>query len=62
MICPSLPQENYEAFSKEMCKALRPEKCEHVWAGFVLLRSLLNRPVTVPDRHFNRYPCRILYD
>jgi len=32
------------------------------WAGFVLLRSLLNRLVTVPDRHFNNYPCRILYD
>ena len=39
MICPSLPQENYDAFSKEMCEALRPEKCEHVWAEVINVRG-----------------------
>lgn len=32
MICPSLPQEDPEAFSKEICETIRVEKCEHVWA------------------------------
>lgn len=32
MICPSLPQEDYDKFSNEMCAAIRIEKCEHVWA------------------------------
>lgn len=32
MICPSLPQADYDAFSRAMCKAIRVEKCEHVWA------------------------------
>ena len=39
MICPSLPQENYAHFSKEMCEALRPEKCEHVWAEVINVRG-----------------------
>ena len=39
MICPSLPQENYEAFSKEMCDALRPEKCEHTWCEIINVRG-----------------------
>lgn len=32
MICPSLPQEDYGKFSKEICEAVRVGKCEHVWA------------------------------
>lgn len=32
MICPSLPQADYTAFSSAMCNALRVENCEHVWA------------------------------
>lgn len=32
MICPSLPQEDYDQFSQEVCAAIRVEKCEHVWA------------------------------
>ena len=32
MICPSLPQEDYDMFSKEICQAIRVERCEHVWA------------------------------
>ncbi len=39
MICPSLPQENYAHFSKEMCEELRPEKCEHVWAEVINVRG-----------------------
>lgn len=32
MICPSLPQGDYESFSRDICAAIRVEKCEHVWA------------------------------
>jgi DNA repair photolyase len=39
MICPSLPQENYETFSKQMCDALRPEKCEKIWAEVINVRG-----------------------
>lgn len=39
MICPSLPQEDYEAFSRSMVQALRPEKMEHVWAEVINVRG-----------------------
>lgn len=32
MICPSLPQEDYARFSREVCEAIRVDRCEHVWA------------------------------
>lgn len=32
MICPSLPQRNYDAWAKTMHDMIRAEKCEHVWA------------------------------
>lgn len=32
MICPSLPQDDYDQFSRDACAAIRIEKCEHVWA------------------------------
>ena len=32
MICPSLPQDEYELFSVEMALAIRADRCEHVWA------------------------------
>lgn len=32
MICPSLPQADYDRFSSEICNAIRIGKCEHVWA------------------------------
>ena len=39
MICPSLPQENYDQFSRDICAAIRVEKCEHVWAEAINLRG-----------------------
>jgi DNA repair photolyase len=39
MICPSLPQQNYDAFSKTMSQALRVEKLEHVWAEVINVRG-----------------------
>ncbi|MEY3898594.1 MAG: hypothetical protein RLZZ214_4116 [Verrucomicrobiota bacterium] len=39
MICPSLPQEDYDAFSREICAAIRVEKCEHVWAEVINVRG-----------------------
>ncbi|MFZ2281853.1 MAG: radical SAM protein [Prosthecobacter sp.] len=32
MLCPSLPQRNYTQFAQELLHAIRPEKCEHIWA------------------------------
>lgn len=39
MICPSLPQRDYDRFSRDVCEALRVERCEHVWAEPVNIRS-----------------------
>ena len=39
MIRPSLSQEDYEAFSREICAAIRVEKCEHVWAEVINVRG-----------------------
>ena len=39
MICPSLPQDDYERFSREICAAIRVEKCEHVWAEPINVRG-----------------------
>ncbi len=39
MICPSLPQEDYEAFSKAACEAIRADQCEHVWAEVINVRG-----------------------
>lgn len=39
MICPSLPQSDYAAFSGEICKAIRAERCEHVWAEVINVRG-----------------------
>lgn len=32
MICPSLPQQDYGAFARDMAAAIRGDRCEHVWA------------------------------
>jgi len=32
MICPSLPQPDYDEFSRSTCEAIRVDCCEHVWA------------------------------
>lgn len=39
MICPSLPQRDYQAFAQEMAEAIRAEKCEHVWAEVLNVRG-----------------------
>jgi hypothetical protein len=39
MICPSLPQRDYEKYSTAICDAIRIEKCEHVWAEVINLRG-----------------------
>ena len=44
MVCPSLPQENQEQFSKEVAEAIRVDRCEHVWA----------EPINVRDDSFTR--------
>lgn len=39
MICPSLPQHDYVKFSREICDAIRVNKCEHVWAEVINVRG-----------------------
>ena len=39
MICPSLPQDDYDRFSREACAAIRADRCEHVWAEVINLRG-----------------------
>lgn len=39
MICPSLPQADYELFSSEICEAIRVDRCEHIWAEVINVRG-----------------------
>lgn len=39
MVCPSLPQNSYDDFSKEILAAIRADKCEHVWAEVINVRG-----------------------
>ncbi|HET7624399.1 MAG TPA: hypothetical protein VFM25_03970 [Verrucomicrobiae bacterium] len=39
MICPSLPQTDYNRFAQEMAEAIRAEKCEHIWAEVINVRG-----------------------
>lgn len=41
MICPSLPKGDgdYMRFSREICEAIRVDRCEHVWAEVINLRG-----------------------
>lgn len=39
MICPSLPQQDYQIFSEEACEAIRVDQCEHVWAEPINVRG-----------------------
>lgn len=39
MICPSLPQDDYESFSREICDAINVNECEEVWAEIINVRG-----------------------
>jgi DNA repair photolyase len=39
MICPSLPQREYDTFAFEMANAIRSRRCEHVWAEVMNVRG-----------------------
>lgn len=39
MLCPSLPQDDYDRFSRELCSAIRADRCEHVWAEPINVRG-----------------------
>jgi DNA repair photolyase len=39
MICPSLPQNDYHRFARDMAAALRIERVEHVWAEVLNVRG-----------------------
>jgi DNA repair photolyase len=39
MICPSLPQSDYDSFSRDVTQAIRADRCEHVWAEPINVRA-----------------------
>lgn len=39
MSCLSLPQRDYDQFSRDVCEAIRVDHCEHVWAEPINIRS-----------------------
>jgi DNA repair photolyase len=39
MVCPSLPQRDYDYFAYNMSQAIRSDQCEHVWAEVVNVRG-----------------------
>ena len=39
MICPSLPQDDYDQFTSDMTAAIRVDRCEHVWGEVINLRG-----------------------
>ena len=39
MLCPILPQENYDEYAARAAEAIRVDRCEHVWAEVINLRG-----------------------
>ncbi len=39
MICPSLPQEDYRKWARDIHAAIRSDRCEHVWAEVINVRG-----------------------
>ena len=39
MLCPILPQEDYDAYAEQALEAIRVDRCEHVWAEVINLRG-----------------------
>lgn len=39
MLCPSLPQQDYDAFAENAATAIRADRCEHVWAEVMNVRG-----------------------
>ena len=50
MLCPNLPleggQEAYDAFSRDICNAIRIDRCEHVWAEVLNTRKYRDQDST----------------
>jgi len=58
MLCPSLPQEDYDAFSRRISEAVRVDRCEHVWAEILNARgeSMRKDEALRLIRDFEAYP------
>jgi len=39
MLCPILPQADYDAYAEQALKAIRVDRCEHVWAEVLNVRG-----------------------
>lgn len=62
MICPSLPQDDYERFAANAATALRVDRCEHIWAEVLNLRgrSLMQTVSALDAAGFNGEAKRVL--
>jgi len=61
MICPSLPQENYRQFAREMAADIRADRCEHVWAEVINVRgeSFTRTEKALDDAGFHRSAAKL---
>lgn len=50
MICPSLPQQDYDQWALDMAQSIRADQCEHVWAEVMNPRGAA-MPQTVKALH-----------
>ena len=61
MLCPILPQDDYDAYAEHALKEIRLDRCEHVWAEVINLRgdsfTATIRPPTRHQRHVARTVC-----
>jgi hypothetical protein len=39
MLCPSLPQADYDQYAERAVEAIRLDRCEHVWGEVINLRA-----------------------
>lgn len=54
MLCPSLPQQDYDTWALDMAHAIRADRCEHVWAEVMNPRGAA-MPQTVAALHAAGY-------
>lgn len=61
MVCPSLPQVDYNVFAANILDAIRWHRCEHVWAEVINVRgnSFTKTMKVLKDGGFNQEAARV---
>lgn len=61
MVCPSLPQVDYNVFARNILDAIRWQRCEHVWAEVINVRgdSFIKTMKALKDGGFNQEAARV---